>query len=124
MVRPECLYAHLANGLDSITIGNRFSQIQDYSQKVDQTTIMLELISSVMKKVTKKTPLGLAILGMWERAAIPQETSNGTLQSGRVDLLQEQCKLCDAAIAFETTGEARCRSGHQFSECFYPTIVN
>jgi len=118
MVRLERLYARLTKGLDSISKGNRFGQVQGYGYDDEQKKIMLELVDLAMKKIGRQTPLGSAILGMWERAILPRAIDNNTLQSDEENCTQEQCELCDALIDFESTAEARCRSGHQFSEYF------
>lgn len=97
-------------------MGNQFGQISSYSRDADQTSIMLELITSIMDKVTKKTPLGQAILGMWGRAVFLRAQDNIPSHIIGTNPFQEQCELCDAPVVFESMGEARCRSGHQFSE--------
>jgi len=114
MLQPERLYALLAKGLKSITTGNRFGQIPSYDNS--QTAIMLELITSIMDKVPKKTQLGQAILGMWGRAVFLRAPDKIPSHIIGTNLLQEQCELCNGPVDFESVGEARCRSGHQFSE--------
>jgi len=114
MIRPERLYGLLAKGLESITTSNRFGQIPSYD--ASQKAIMLELITSIMDKVTKKTPLGQAILGVWGRAVFLRAPDNIPSHIIGTNPLQERCELCDAAVDFESVGEARCRSGHQFSK--------
>jgi len=117
MTRPELLYARLAKGLDSITTGQNFGKLHGYCQYDNPKVDMLEIVSAAMQKVTNRTPMSLEILAMWERANMLQTNLDGTAQDGEAHIKKEQCELCSAPIDFETTMEARCRSGHLFSEC-------
>lgn len=115
MISTQRLYSRLTRALHSLTSGNRFGQIQGYFQDEDQKTNMLELISAAIEKVPNRTELSLTILEMWKSAAMPPVFIHGFEQSNSAGLLHEQCELCNAHILFETTAEASCQNGHQFS---------